>query len=44
MIYGYRGITDNCHSPVLDDQVSCECYLSEVKLEAYVNIEPEARN
>ena len=33
--------TNDCYSTVLDDKVFGECYSSEVKLEAYVNVEPE---
>jgi hypothetical protein len=33
--------TNDCYSTVWNDQVFRECYSSEVKLEAYVNVEPE---
>jgi hypothetical protein len=33
--------TNDCYSTVLDDQVFRECYSSEGRLEAYVNVEPE---
>ena len=33
--------TNNCYSTVLEDQVYCNCYSSDVKLEVFVNIEPE---
>jgi hypothetical protein len=35
--------TNDCYSPVLDDQVFRECYSSEGRLEAYVNVEPEGK-